>query len=65
MRDLRDEVEAGFISRESAIKRLNPDMEEAEFLEELQRINGSFEINSVEEPEQVEDEIDDGELAAN
>jgi hypothetical protein len=66
VRDLRDEVEAGFISRESAIKRLNPDMEEAEFLEELRKINGSFEITTVDEIEESpEDIVDDGELATN
>jgi len=56
VRDLRDEVEAGFISRESAIKKLNPGMEEKEFIEEIQKINASFQIQNPFQDDEVTEE---------
>lgn len=45
VRDLRDEVEAGFISKESAMRKLNPDWDDVHLEEELARINSQFEIS--------------------
>lgn len=54
--ELKTERDAGFVSTETAIKQLNPDMTDEEIELEMERIDGERTVTIPEEPEEEEDE---------
>ena len=62
VKDLKTEVEAGFISRESAMKKLNPEWTEKRLDEELAAIENpiTLEVEPETTPEPKPEDDDDG-----
>lgn len=59
--DLKTEVEAGFISRQSAIRKLNPDWDDKRFAEEMDLMTADFTIvdDSADDQNQDDENLDD------
>ena len=63
--DLKTEVEAGFVSRETAMRRLNPEWTESRLAEELEKIEAPIMLEAPAEPGPMAQEDDDGRDSAN